>query len=1220
MSRVRGGLVTWLALSLGGCTAVSDFERFRLADSDTDGGQQDGGDPTDGQVPDSGPNPGDGGPGPNDGGDPGNDGGDADPGNEGPVMVAVTGEGRVTSEPAGIDCPDACDNTFAPGTMVTLTAVPGDLQQFAGWDGACSGTELTCQLTSGAAMDVGATFVPQQFDVSVMRGGTGAGVVTSADGAINCDGSAEEVCSAQFMAGSEVTLTGTSIDPDTFAGFGGDCGGTDPCVFTVTGDVNVTALFDAENFHSLLISRAGNGDGTVASTLVDGISDDSVDCGVVCGASFPAGSVVTLEATSAPNSQPPVWGGACAAAVGTTCDVTMDAVQNVTVTFSLTQHEVRIVWDGSASEGSVAFESPRTRDCTKPQDCAETFDYGTAVTVRASAADSSVFTGWNGCDGDDACEVTVTGFTALQPLFALKTYPVTTGAVSGAGSVLCDGSTCPTEATHGDELTFSAVPTPGSGMELVEWAGSCAGTAMDQDCVVTVDSAVNALASFALKQYTVTVDLVGDGTVQGDVPCAGGPCLQTFPHGSAVNLTASPGAGQLFAGWSGACDGFAACAVDPLLSDTQVTATFIVDSDSVVVSKSGSGTVVADSGAINCGPTCNDEYDIGTTVALTATPDTGYEFDGATDFSGCDTVNGNICQVMVTGGARNVDVTFRPERRSLTVNLDGAGTVVADPAGVSCPGTCVSDYPFDSTVVLTATADDSSTFEGWSGCDSVQGPLCTITIGTGANEVTADFDLKRFELSVTSVGGSTQEPNTVDRSPGGGACETPSDDCGQYDYGTDVTLTAQPGEGSEFLFWSLPSCPGTGPCVVDVTANTAVVANFGKVDRDLTVSVSGAGTVRSDEPSPQVECGSAGGSCTGTYQDGDTVVLTPDPDVGSTVFSWGPGPCQSFGSAPCSVNLLGNVSVSGSFRRAVTLEVELEGAGAWGADTLVSDGETINCGRTPGVNCVGSFLEGDRVVLRATPPVWAEEKVVWTDCPEADGNLCTIEMTDNLTVKARFVSLGALVFASSAVVNGAMEVLDDPRRPNGFPQLDKGKCTGAQGWEAAACYCRTLAARQYLDGDSFYPWLSDTDHAAIDSFRAATQCNAAVVLVTGDFITEGGGLRSMLSEGGGGIGGGDQVQLLAPISRDETGNGVEEYELTWTGTSVFSGGPTDVDEPFCDNWTSIDADRIRQGMGSMRAEDGAWTSQQELVQLGYACNRPARLYCIQDLPGLAICR
>jgi hypothetical protein len=62
-----------------------------------------------------------------------------------------TGEGRVTSDPPGIDCTGSgeatCSAIYTFGTDVMLTATDGLLSDFSGWTaGACTGTDPTCVL------------------------------------------------------------------------------------------------------------------------------------------------------------------------------------------------------------------------------------------------------------------------------------------------------------------------------------------------------------------------------------------------------------------------------------------------------------------------------------------------------------------------------------------------------------------------------------------------------------------------------------------------------------------------------------------------------------------------------------------------------------------------------------------------------------------------------------------------------------------------------------------------------------------------------------------------------------------------------------------------------------------------------------------------------------------------------------------------------------------
>ena len=73
------------------------------------------------------------------------------------LTVGVAGSGSVTSSPAGINCGNVCVASFAPTTMVTLTAVTSGGSTFAGWSGACTGTGA-CNVTISVATSVTATF------------------------------------------------------------------------------------------------------------------------------------------------------------------------------------------------------------------------------------------------------------------------------------------------------------------------------------------------------------------------------------------------------------------------------------------------------------------------------------------------------------------------------------------------------------------------------------------------------------------------------------------------------------------------------------------------------------------------------------------------------------------------------------------------------------------------------------------------------------------------------------------------------------------------------------------------------------------------------------------------------------------------------------------------------------------------------------------------------
>ena len=56
------------------------------------------------------------------------------------VSLAGDGTGKITSQPAGIDCGVTCTALYDAGPTVSMTAVPATGSSFGGWSGPCSGT------------------------------------------------------------------------------------------------------------------------------------------------------------------------------------------------------------------------------------------------------------------------------------------------------------------------------------------------------------------------------------------------------------------------------------------------------------------------------------------------------------------------------------------------------------------------------------------------------------------------------------------------------------------------------------------------------------------------------------------------------------------------------------------------------------------------------------------------------------------------------------------------------------------------------------------------------------------------------------------------------------------------------------------------------------------------------------------------------------------------
>jgi hypothetical protein len=156
------------------------------------------------------------------------------------------GTATVTSSPAGIDCGTTCETSgIGEGAAVVLKVAsfgPHTIEAVA-WTGCASEPSPTeCEVTLGsAATEVRAKFTLEQRQLSVTKGGSGAGTVVSAPARIDCGGT----CSAGFDYGSEVTLIAAAADGSKFSGWSGACAGAMGCRVMVDAAKTVAATFDA---------------------------------------------------------------------------------------------------------------------------------------------------------------------------------------------------------------------------------------------------------------------------------------------------------------------------------------------------------------------------------------------------------------------------------------------------------------------------------------------------------------------------------------------------------------------------------------------------------------------------------------------------------------------------------------------------------------------------------------------------------------------------------------------------------------------------------------------------------------------------------------------------------------------------------------------------------------------------------------------------------------
>jgi hypothetical protein len=90
-----------------------------------------------------------------------------------------------------------------------------------------------------------------------------------------------------------------------------------------------------------------------------------------------------------------------------------------------------------------------------------------------------------------------------------------------------------------------------------------------------------------------------------------------------------------------------------------------------------------------------------------------------------------------SAGSFTVTATLTVTKTSGALGL-GTGTVTSSPAGINCGGTCSHSYNTGTVITLTPTAGFLSVFNGWTGCDSVSGDNCIVTLAANKT-VVANF-------------------------------------------------------------------------------------------------------------------------------------------------------------------------------------------------------------------------------------------------------------------------------------------------------------------------------------------------------------------------------------------------------------------------------------------------------------------------------------------------
>jgi hypothetical protein len=265
-------------------------------------------------------------------------------------------------------------------------------------------------------------------------------------------------------------------------------------------------------------------------------------------------------------------------------------------------------------------------------------------------------------------------------------------------------------------------------------------------------------------------------------------------------------------------------------------------------------------------------------------------------------------------GSATITATFDGNSGSTTLTVSGQpvlavvrggtgrGNVTSSPLGIDCGSACAAAFQTGTVVTLTATPD-GSTFMGWNGCDTASGTSCTVTMNA-SRSVTATF--MPFTLTVTKAGTGT---GAVTSAPAGIDCGASWQTCSSsFESGTQVTLTATPGDRSTFTAWTGCDTVSGNTCTVAMNAARSVTATFMRVRFTLTVNKTGVGRGTVTSTPGGIDCGS---SCSAAYDIDTVVTLTATPAMLSVFTGW--TGCDTVSDTTCVVRMSAAKSVTADF-------------------------------------------------------------------------------------------------------------------------------------------------------------------------------------------------------------------------------------------------------------------------------------------------------------------
>ncbi len=562
---------------------------------------------------------------------------------------------------------------------------------------------------------------------------------------------------------------------------------------------------------------------------------------------------------------------------------------------------------------------------------AGTYASGTEVEVTATPITGYRFVNWTEnnieVSPDARYTFTIAADRALVANFSLLQYNITAlpkpadgGMVTGAG-----------EYSHGATVNLTA--TPNAGYVFLNWTDGVGVVYTEATWSFEATSDITVDANF-VRRYTVTLE---SNPAEGGTTTGAG----SYNAGSTATVTATPAAGYTFKEWK---EGTATISTSnpynfQVSSDISLKAEFEPDEYQInATSNPVNGGTVTGAGI----------YTHGTSVTVTATPSSGYQFvnwsEGGTAVSTSQSYTFNIT------ANRTLVANFSLVSYSISTSSLPAG------GGTTSGG---GSYNYGESATVTATPSTGYRFVNWTAGGTSVSTNTSYTFAVTANRVlVANFTTLTYTITTAT------SPTGVGSTTGGGT----------YNYNASATVTAAPATGYSFVNWT------EGGTVVSTASSYTFTVNS---NRNLLANYSINTYTVSTSSSPSGGGTTSGG---GSYNYGDAVTVTAAPASGYQFVNWTQGGTTVSTNSSYSFTVTGNRTLTANFSQ-ITYTIALSSTPAAGGTT--SGG--------------GTYGSGTTATVTATPAT-GYRFVNWTQggTTVSPNQVYSFSVTANITLVANF--------------------------------------------------------------------------------------------------------------------------------------------------------------------------------------------------------------------------